>query len=131
MTRRFPNLAAALLPALLLAACGDAGPPPEPPLSPQALAAVSENPGAQREKLARAVDQLFTAEGIGETRAVLVMHGGEIAAERYAEGYGEQTPFLGWSYRARATPWLAAAVAIGVVVHAYGIVVINVLDFVA
>lgn len=38
---------------------------------------------------------------------------------------------LGWGYRERATPWLAAAVAIGVVVHAYGIVVINVLNFVA
>jgi CubicO group peptidase (beta-lactamase class C family) len=95
--RRFPSLAITALPALLLAACGDAGPPPEPPLSPEALAAVSENPGAERDKLARAVDRLFTAEGIGETRAVLVLHGGEIAAERYAEGYGPQTPFIGWS----------------------------------
>ena len=107
--RRFPNLAVALLPALLLASCGDPAPPPEPPLSPQALAAVSENPGVAREKLARAVDDLFTAEGIGETRAVLVMHGGEIAAERYAEGYGVQTPFIGWSMSKTVTALLIGA----------------------
>jgi hypothetical protein len=38
---------------------------------------------------------------------------------------------LGWAYRDRATPWLVAAVALGVAVHAYGIYVINVLEFVA
>jgi hypothetical protein len=38
---------------------------------------------------------------------------------------------LGWAYRDRATPWLVAAIVLGVVVHAYGIYVINVLEFVA
>jgi hypothetical protein len=38
---------------------------------------------------------------------------------------------LGWAYRERASAWLVAAVAIGVVVHAYGIYVINVLKFVS
>ncbi|MGV3554660.1 MAG: serine hydrolase domain-containing protein [Croceibacterium sp.] len=107
--RRFPNLAAALLPALLLAGCGEAAPPPEPPLAPAALAAVGENPGTQREKLARAIDNLFVAEGIGETRAVLVMHGGEIVAERYAEGYGAQSPFVGWSMSKTVTALLMGA----------------------
>jgi CubicO group peptidase (beta-lactamase class C family) len=58
---------------------------------------VVEDPGVNREKLARAVDEAFTREGIGETRAVIVMHGGEIVAERYGEGYGPETRFLGWS----------------------------------
>jgi hypothetical protein len=52
-------------------------------LSSAALEAIARNPGVPRERLARAVDELFTREGIGETRAVLVLHGGEIAAERY------------------------------------------------
>lgn len=98
MSRRpFPSLAAVLLPALLVAGCGSDGPPPQPPLEPAALEAVVPRPGVNREKLARAVDSLFTAPGIGETRAVVVMHNGEIVAERYGEGYGPKTKFLGWS----------------------------------
>lgn len=93
----FPNVLAAALPALLLAACGEAAPAPEVPLTPEAVAAVAEEPGVDREKLARAVDELFTREGIGETRALIVLHGGEVAAERYGEGYGPETRFLGWS----------------------------------
>jgi CubicO group peptidase (beta-lactamase class C family) len=80
----------------LLAGCGKP-PPSQPPLSPVALGAVAKNPGVPREKLARALDELFTRDGIGETRAVLVLHDGAIAAERYGEGYGPQTKFLGWS----------------------------------
>ena len=107
--RRSPNLAIALLPVLLVAGCGEAAPPPEPPLAPEALAAVTENPGTEREKLARAIDNLFTAEGIGETRAALVVHGGEIVAERYGEGYGAQTPFVGWSMSKTVTALLIGA----------------------
>ncbi len=93
----FPNVLAAALPVLLLAACGEAAPAPEVPLTPEAVAAVAEEPGVDRDKLARAVDELFTREGIGETRALIVLHGGEVAAERYGEGYGPETRFLGWS----------------------------------
>ncbi len=38
---------------------------------------------------------------------------------------------LGWAYRERASAWLIVAVALGVAVHAYGIYVINVLEFTA
>jgi hypothetical protein len=38
---------------------------------------------------------------------------------------------LGWAYRDRVTPWLVATVAVGIGVHAYGIYVINVLEFVS
>jgi hypothetical protein len=38
---------------------------------------------------------------------------------------------LGWAYRERATPWLVAATALGIAVHAYGIYAINVLEFVS
>lgn len=85
------------LPALI--GCGQdrgAAPPP-PPLSEVALKAVIDKPGVNRETLARAVDALFSADELGETRAVLVLHNGRIVAERYAPGYHENTRFISWS----------------------------------
>jgi CubicO group peptidase (beta-lactamase class C family) len=91
------NRALCCAPALLLlAACG-AAPPEEAPLSEDALAAVTDNAGAPKDQLARQIDDLFTTEGIGETRAVVVMANGKIAAERYGEGYGKDTRFISWS----------------------------------
>ncbi|KPL69026.1 beta-lactamase [Erythrobacter sp. SG61-1L] len=91
----------ALLPAplLALAACGGGSEEPAAtaPLSEAALDAVVADPGAPREQLARRIDHLFTGEGMGETRAVIVMQGGRIVAERYGEGYGEETRFISWS----------------------------------
>ena len=66
-------------------------------MSEAALAAVGEDPGAPTKALAREVDDLFRMEGLGETRALIVMHDGKIAAERYAEGYDADTRFVSWS----------------------------------
>ena len=82
------------LPALM--ACGSKT-PSLPPLSDAALAAVVERPGVRREKLARAVDALFSQSETAETRAVLVLHSGRIVAERYGPGYHENTRFVSWS----------------------------------
>lgn len=80
-----------------LAACGAPAPVGPQPLSREALAAVSADAGAPREELARAVDTLFSDPALGETRAVVVMANGRIAAERYAPGYGPHTRFVSWS----------------------------------
>lgn len=80
-----------------LAACGSPGPVEEPPLSEEALAAVTADPGAPTKALAREVDDLFRMEGLGETRALIVMHDGTLAAERYAPGYDADTRFVSWS----------------------------------
>lgn len=118
-SRAFPSRALRLTPSLfapglalaLLASCGEPGAPELPPLPDGALEAVDTEPGVPREDLARAVDALFTAEDIGETRAVIVMHGGRIVAERYAEGFDEDTRFIGWSMSKSVT-----AVLIGMMV---------------
>ncbi|RDC61097.1 6-aminohexanoate-oligomer exohydrolase [Alteripontixanthobacter maritimus] len=96
---------------LLLAGCGEA-PAGPPPLTAAALAAVTDTPGAPKDRLAREVDDLFRdTEGLGETRALLVMHAGEIAAERYAPGYDADTRHISWSMAKTVT-----AVIIGMLV---------------
>lgn len=91
------NRALPLAPALLmLAACGTA-PAGDPPLTDEAKAAVTNDAGAPKDKLAREIDDLFTKPGLGETRAVVLMSDGKIAAERYGPGYTRDTRFISWS----------------------------------
>lgn len=98
-----PSQMPSLMPALMLAGsllvlggCGNAPAAPAP-LSESALAAVTDKPGAPRDQLAREVDDLFSMAGLGETRAVVVMADGAIAAERYGTGYDQDTRFISWS----------------------------------
>jgi CubicO group peptidase (beta-lactamase class C family) len=94
-TRRLPLIAPLLmLPALL--GCGS-GEPEIPPLTPAALSAVVADAGVPRERLARTIDDLFADEEAGETRALLILSGGRIVAERYGEGYGRDSRLMGWS----------------------------------
>lgn len=97
MARYFLALIAplALVPALI--SCSPAAPPAPPPLPAEALKAVVKDPGVPRDELARRVDGLFSEEDASETRAVVVMQGGRVLAERYASGYHENTRFVSWS----------------------------------
>lgn len=85
----------ALVPALI--GCSPVQTPVQPPVSADALRAVSSNPGIPREELARRIDGVFSAEDAAETRAVIVMRGGRIIGERYGAGYHENTRFVSWS----------------------------------
>ena len=61
----------------------------------------NENGGIDGEKLQAAVDEAFLEprpkRALRRTRAVVVVHGGSIVAERYAKGFGPDTPQIGWS----------------------------------
>ncbi|MDC0886611.1 serine hydrolase [Altererythrobacter sp.] len=96
--------------AFTLPGCSEA-PVTERPLTEDAIAAVSEDPGAPTRQLAKEIDDLFVLENLGETRAILVMHDGTIAAERYAPGYDADTRFVSWSMAKTIT-----AVMIGMLV---------------
>lgn len=97
MIARPNSLILALALTSSLAACGSPEAPVEQPLDKAALAAVTSDAGAPREDLARAVDTLFTDPALGETRAVVVMADGKLAAERYAPGYDAKTRLTSWS----------------------------------
>jgi CubicO group peptidase (beta-lactamase class C family) len=99
------------LPALIGCDSEKPAPPAPPPLGEAALQAVVEKPGVNRDRLARNVDALFTAPEMAETRAVLVLRGGRIVAERYGPGYHENTRFVSWSMAKTVT-----AVMIGMLV---------------
>ena len=109
--RPWPSLLPCVLPILLLTACGQDGPLPQPQLPDEAMDAVVADPGVPRDSLARAVDALFTADGIGQTYAVVVLYRGERVAERYADGVTAKTRFIGWSMSKTVT-----AVLIGMLV---------------
>lgn len=71
----------------------------------EADSAVSEN------ALRGAIDAIFDADDMGDTRALLILHDGKLVAERYAPGFGPQTKQLSWSMAKSVT-----AVLIGLMV---------------
>ncbi|WP_298306315.1 serine hydrolase [uncultured Erythrobacter sp.] len=111
MTARFKASIAVLTCLPALASCGAGSPDALPPLTQEALDSVSQDAGAPKDQLARAVDELFTKEGLGETRAVLLLADGKVAAERYAEGYDAETRHISWSMAKTVT-----AVLVGMLV---------------
>jgi len=100
------------VPALLaLAACGEVTPTVPAPLTEEQLSVVNDDAGAPREQLAREIDDLFTKDGLGETRALVLVADGELAAERYGQGYSADTRFISWSMAKTVT-----AVMIGMLI---------------
>ncbi|WP_375401996.1 serine hydrolase domain-containing protein [uncultured Sphingomonas sp.] len=51
----------------------------------------------------------FFAPGQGDTRAVLILDNGRIAAKRYAPGYGDGNRFISWSMNKTVTAMLVGA----------------------
>ena len=61
---------------------------------------VSLPAGVDAQKLAKAMDDAFAEpdpQNLRKTRAVVVIYGGRLIAERYAPGFNLNTPQLGWS----------------------------------
>src|SRR3546814_4085513 len=63
---------------------------------PEPVYHVAGDSDADAATLRAAIDPLFD-DAVGETRALVIMHDGEIVAERYAPGYGPRTKLPSWS----------------------------------
>ncbi|MEP3226857.1 MAG: serine hydrolase [Parasphingorhabdus sp.] len=89
-----------LVPSLILALanCSDTDAPVTPPAkSAEQLAYISDSSPIDKARLDRVISPLFEDPAMAETRALLIMHRGEIVAEKYGEGYDEDTRFISWS----------------------------------
>lgn len=74
----------------------------------------SLGPGADAAKLAAAVEAAFAEpdpDHLRRTRALVVVHGGRIVAERYAPGFAADMPLIGWSMTKTATNALTGVLA--------------------
>ncbi|PXW78568.1 CubicO group peptidase (beta-lactamase class C family) [Blastomonas natatoria] len=72
---------------------------------------IADVPGVPTAALNAEIDKLFSEDEFAETRALLIMRGGEIVVERYAPGYDRDTRFISWSMAKSVT-----AVLVGLMV---------------
>ncbi len=89
--------------SLMLTACGDE---PAPAAQPGGQVMISEDTVVGKEKLAAAIAPFFEDPALAETRALVVMRGGRVVAERYAPGYGPDSRLISWSMAKSVTATL-------------------------
>lgn len=88
-------LCASLLSLIALSGCGSAPPPVE--TKTPVVARYADDAAISEQALKDAIAPFFDDAAMSETRAVVIMHGGLIVAERYAPGYGPDTRLVSWS----------------------------------
>ena len=58
---------------------------------------IVDDAAINRNALAAAITPMFEDPAMAQTRALVIMHGGRVVAERYAPGYGPDTRLISWS----------------------------------
>jgi CubicO group peptidase (beta-lactamase class C family) len=69
-------------------------------VAPDERFVADSDPAVDRRRVQAAIDSAFSEPDpahLRRTRAIVVLHKGALLGERYAEGFGPQTPMLGWS----------------------------------
>jgi CubicO group peptidase (beta-lactamase class C family) len=99
---RYKYLLAATAFSLTLSACGGE---PDAPLGKGQIM-IADDAVVDKERLAEAIAPLFEDPALSETRALVVMRGGRVVAERYAPGYGPDTRLISWSMAKSVTATL-------------------------
>ncbi len=69
-------------------------------------ASYADDAAVSKTAMAAAIAPFFEDPACAETRAIVVMHGGRMVAERYAPGYGPDTRLISWSMAKSVTATL-------------------------
>lgn len=93
---KFRPAATAFCAVAALALAGCAAEPPAKPAGP-GFSMIVDDAVISKEKLGNAMAPFFEDPAVSETRALVVMQGGRVVAERYAPGYGPDTRLISWS----------------------------------
>ena len=104
MPRYQLHLCATLFSFAALSGCGSA-PAPVATNTP-VVARYADDAAVSEQALKDAIAPFFDDEKLSETRAVVIMHGGLIVAERYAPGYTPETKLISWSMAKSVTATL-------------------------
>ena len=86
---------ATLFSLVALSGCGSA--PAKVETNTPVIARYADDAAVSEQALKDAIAPFFNDATLSETRAVVIMHGGLIVAERYAPGYTPETKLISWS----------------------------------
>lgn len=81
--------------AILALSCCNSEQPAKP--SGPGKIIIAEDAVVSKGRLEAAMAPMFEDPTLAETRALVIMQGGRVIAERYAPGYGPDTRLIGWS----------------------------------
>ncbi|RDV07887.1 class C beta-lactamase-related serine hydrolase [Sphingorhabdus pulchriflava] len=91
--------------SLLLASCGGEA-EPKPADTLPAIENIADDAAPGKTRLASTIAPFFEDPALEETRAIVIMHGGRVVAERYAPGYGPDSRLISWSMAKSVTATL-------------------------
>jgi CubicO group peptidase (beta-lactamase class C family) len=92
--------------SLALFGCGSAPAEKSTKTTAPIVEEYARNAAVSQQTLRSTIAPFFEDEALGETRALVVMHGGYIIAERYAPGYNRDSRLISWSMAKSVTATL-------------------------
>jgi CubicO group peptidase (beta-lactamase class C family) len=105
----FAATAISLCLALALSACGNSSaeaPAKSPGAADAYFAKYADDAAVSKHRLAAILAPMFEDPAMAETRAIVIVHGGNVVAERYAPGYGPDSKLISWSMAKTVTATL-------------------------